>query len=305
MAKIALLIHAGAGSLDHFLKNNIKLHEQGLKNALDIGYKELKNGKSAEDVVELAVKILEDNPLFNAGKGSALNSNGEVEMDGAIMNGKTLKAGACSAVKYVKNPVSLARIIMNNTKHVFLTAKGAMDFAKANNLIFESEEYFITEQQLHMLNESKQELLKKTTTEQQSKKKHGTVGAVALDKNGDLCAATSTGGIDNSLPGRVGDSCIIGAGCYADNNTCALSATGIGENIIKGVMSHTISMCVENGMELQEACDYVVFKRNPQIFKELGVIGLNRRGEIAIAFNTPVMKRAYISSDNEAVIKIF
>lgn len=304
MRKIALAIHAGAGSLDDFVNDNIKEHEHGLKDALLSSYALLEQGRSSEEVVVYAVKLLEDNPLFNAGKGSALNANGEVEMDAAIMDGSNLKAGACSVVKNVKNPITLAQAIMQKTKHVFLSCEGAEDFAKSVGLELEDNAYFVTEHQMYEL---KQFLARNAQKNHKKsvKNMHGTVGAVALDKDGNICAGTSTGGIHGSLPARVGDSCIIGAGCYADNNTCAISATGLGEYIIRGVVGHTISMCIEHGMELAEACEYVLMQRNKKIYKEIGVIAINTNAQIAVSYNTEIMKRAYISSDIDAQIKIY
>ena len=301
MTKIAIAVHGGAGSHSPFLKKNWKASEDGLAEATVAGYKILKEGGSAVDAVECSIKILEDNPLFNAGRGSALNCEGEIEMDASIMNGKNLKAGAVSMVRSVKNPITLARIIMNKTKHVFLSGYGALDVAKNEGLYLETESYFITEHQQALF----KKLSKHETVQQILEKKiYGTVGAVALDKKSNLAAGTSTGGTNNCLPGRIGDSCVIGAGCYANNKTCAVSGTGEGEYLIRGVVAHTISMMTESGMPLQEACDYVIHQRNDKSKGHIGVISISHQGEIGIAFNTKVMKRAWMNSVSGLQVKI-
>lgn len=301
MNKVAIAVHGGVGDTP-ILSKYIKETEAGLAQAATLGYQMLKKGASAVDVVEAAVKCLEDNPLFNAGRGSALNCAGEVEMDASIMNGANLKAGAVSMVHLVKNPISLARQIMDKTHHVFLSGYGAVEIAKNAGLPLESKSYFITEDQYQIYKkinqiESHQDILKK--------KMKGTVGAVALDAQGDLAAATSTGGTSNCLPGRVGDSCVIGGGCYANNQTCAVSGTGDGEYLITGVIAHTISMLTELNIPLQEACDQVVLERNKNCEGIIGVISVNPSGDIGISFNTSVMRRAWMSSDDNLQVKIY
>lgn len=294
MTKIAIGVHGGAGVNTPFLKKNKNDSAKGLSEAAQAGYNILKKGGSALNAVEEAVKILEDNPLFNAGKGSTLNSKGEVEMDASIMDGKYLKAGAVSMVRNVKNPISLARLVMKKTKHVFFSGYGALDIANRLEIHLEPDSYFITEHQY----QSFAKLNKHETTQQILEKKiMGTVGAVALDKKGNMAAGTSTGGTSNCLPGRIGDSCVIGSGCYADNKSCAISGTGEGEFLITGVIAHTIAMYVELGkMTLQEACDYVIHKRNNYHKGGIGVISVSPQGEIGISFNTPIMKRAFIDA---------
>jgi L-asparaginase / beta-aspartyl-peptidase len=302
MKKIAIAVHGGAGNFSPYIKKNFKENEEGLAEAVDAGYKILNHGGSALDAVEMAVKILEDNPLFNAGRGSALNCKGEVEMDASIMNGKNLKAGAVSMVRSVKNPISLARIIMNKTKHVLLSGYGALEVAKNSGIYLETDSYFITEHQ----QEQFKKFSKHDTVQQILEKKiYGTVGAVALDKKGNLAAATSTGGTSNCLPGRIGDSCIIGAGCYANNATCAVSGTGEGEYLIRGVVAHTISIMVELNMSLQEACEHVIHTRNKHHKGHIGVISVNPLGEVGVSYNTKIMKRAWKSSDEELQVKIY
>ncbi|MFA5960182.1 MAG: isoaspartyl peptidase/L-asparaginase [Tatlockia sp.] len=302
MSKIAIAVHGGAGPGSVLLRKNKKSYEDGLALATEEGYRILKKGGSALDAVEVAVKCLENNALFNAGKGSTLNCLGEVEMDAAIMNGKNRKAGAVSMVRNVKNPIELARIVMQKTNHVFLSGYGALAVAKKEGVALESESYFITEYELALY----KALHKKESLETILKKKMlGTVGAVALDKRGNLAAGTSTGGTSNCLPGRIGDSCVIGAGCYANNATCALSGTGEGETLITGVIGNTVSLMMElKNLSIQEACDYVVHTRNKKYKGHIGVIAVNGQGEFGMAYNTAIMKRAWKSSDEALQVKI-
>lgn len=303
MNKFSIAIHGGASESSSYLEAHIKEYEAGLKEAILIGHNILKRGGSSMLAVEESVKALEDNSLFNAGRGSALNYNAEVEMDAAIMNGKNNKAGAVSMVKNVKNPILLARNVMLKTNHVFLSGYGAIDFAKTTDIRMEPDAYFITELQYHnYLDENKRSNLSKMLR----KPNRGTVGAVAVDIKGNLAAATSTGGTTNCLPGRIGDSCVIGAGCFADNNTCAVSGTGTGEVLITNVIAHTISMIVElTQCSIQEACDYVILKRKRVDRGEIGVIAVDPKGHIGISFNTEIMKRAWMSQDGKLHVKIF
>ncbi|MBA2650385.1 MAG: isoaspartyl peptidase/L-asparaginase [Legionella sp.] len=287
MGKFIIAVHGGASESSPFLKKNEKNVKACLTQAVNEAYHLLEQGNSALDAVEMAVKILEDNPLFNAGRGSALNCNGKVEMDASIMNGRTLAAGAICMVTCVKNPISLARLVMEKTAHVLLSGYGALEFAEQEKIALEAEDYFIAEHQVDELQALK----------------HGTVGAVALDKAGNLAAATSTGGTCKSLPGRVGDSCIIGAGCYANNKSCAVSGTGEGEYLIRGVVANTIALMVERNMSIEEASKHVIFERNP-LGGEMGVISVDSKGDLGISFNTEIMKRAWKSSDGLFDVKI-
>jgi len=303
MGKIGIAIHGGAGPDSEFIKENIEGYKEGLKEAIRSAYKLLQDGNSAIDVVEEAVRKLEDNPLFNAGRGAAINNDGEVEMDASIMDGKSLKAGAISMVRNVKNPITLAKAVMQKTEHVLLSGYGALEFAKTVNIELEADAYFITahhyDEYMKMRDKERfQELLKKSV--------HGTVGAVALDKDGNIAAATSTGGTTNSLAGRIGDSCIIGAGCYANNNTCAVSGTGDGEFLIRGVIAHSISSAVEYlHCSLQDACDLVIHGKNKNSEGNIGVISINTQGEIGISFNSDRMHRAWISDDQPLTVCIY
>lgn len=302
MGKIAIAIHGGAAIDVKFIKKHQREYKDGLREAILAGYDVLKHGGSSMDAVELAVNKLEDHYLFNAGRGSALNCLGEVEMDASIMDGKTLEAGAVSMVRNIKNPVTLARYIMHKTNHVFLSGYGALNLAKYANITLEEDPYFITDYQYQKYVKCKNE----ETLEQILKKRiRGTVGAVALDRKGNLAAATSTGGTSNSLPGRIGDSCVIGAGCYANNKTCAVSGTGDGEVLITGVIAHTISMLLElKKMPLQKACDHVIHKRSKYVKGDIGVISVDKKGNFGISFNSPIMKRAWMSSDQDLCIEV-
>jgi beta-aspartyl-peptidase (threonine type) len=303
MQKIAIAVHGGAGPDSDYIKQNKKEYEEGLRTALTAAYKILEQGGSSLDAVEEAVRHLEDNELFNAGRGSALNNKGEVEMDAAIMDGKDIKAGAISMVRNVKNPVTLARFVMEHTNHVMLSGNGALEFAKGEDIVLEADAYFITSHQYDLFMEERdtkslQELLRQRI--------HGTVGAVAVDKNGNVAAATSTGGLTNSLDGRIGDSCIIGAGCYANNNSCAVSGTGDGEFLINGVIAHSIAAAVEYAQyNLQEACDLVVKEKNKIVSGDLGVISVNAKGDIGISFNSRRMHRAWISTNTPLQVAIY
>jgi L-asparaginase / beta-aspartyl-peptidase len=299
--KIAIAVHGGAGADSAYLRANTKEIKKALAQAAKQGYKIMAKGGTALDGVEEAVKVLEDSPLLNAGRGSALNCQGEVEMDASIMEGAYLKAGAVSMVRNVQNPVALARRVMEKTKHVLLSGYGALDFARHEGLSIKPDAYFITEHQYneyerHHSEESYEDILKKKIT--------GTVGAVAMDSNGNLAAATSTGGTSNCLQGRVGDSCLIGSGCYANNVGCAVSGTGEGEYLITGVIAHTISMMTERKMSVQEACNHVLHERNKEGRGEIGVIAVNSQGEVGVAFNTEMMKRAWIGIDGKLYVKI-
>jgi beta-aspartyl-peptidase (threonine type) len=303
MQKIAIAVHGGAGADSDYIKQNRKEYEEGLRTALMAAYKMLEQRCSALDAVEEAVRQLEDNELFNAGKGSALNNKGEVEMDAAIMDGQHPKAGAVSMVQNVKNPVTLARFVMENTNHVMLSGNGALEFAKGEDIVLEADAYFITRHQYDLFMEERdtkslQELLRQRI--------HGTVGAVAVDKNGNVAAATSTGGLTNSLNGRIGDSCIIGAGCYANNNSCAVSGTGDGEFLINGVIAHSVAAAVEYAQcSLQEACDHVVKEKNKNVSGDLGVISVNAKGDIGISFNSRRMHRAWMSTTVPLQVAIY
>jgi beta-aspartyl-peptidase (threonine type) len=287
MENFAIVIHGGAEGIkpDEVSSEEKEAYEKGLEEALLAGWNVLNDGGSAVDAVEAAVRKLEDNPMFNAGRGSALTQSGKVEMDASIMCGKTLRAGAVGAAKNIKNPISLARSIMENTRHVFLVAEGAEKFAKEYNIELCPDEYFLTEKQKRQLEEAQQE---------EAIKGHDTVGAVALDKDGNLAAAASTGGLVNQYDGRIGDSAMIGVGTYANNDVCAISCTGDGEALIKGVVAHEIyAMLKYKQAPLKEACRKARELYNGKIEGDRNLIALNTKGEIVMEFETELMFRAY------------
>jgi len=308
MNKIAIAIHGGAGPDSDYIKQNIKEYKKGLEEALNEAYSMLEQGISAVDAVETAIKNLEDNPLFNAGKGSSLTDKAEVEMCASIMNGFDLKCGAAAIVKNVRNPIRLARSIMEKTKHIYLGSMGAAEFAKELNLPMEPDAYFITEHQFEKyestrkkINDNGQQL-----AIEQLDKKHGTVGAVALDIRGNLAAGTSTGGTDFCRQGRIADSSMIGAGTYANNETCAVSTTGEGELHIQHVTAFHISALMEyKGMSLREACRYFIHEKCKTINGDMGLIAVDSKGNLVAEFNTPRMHRAMKSTTQDLLVEIY
>lgn len=308
MNKIAIAIHGGAGPDSDYIKQNSKEYKKGLEEAINEAYEILKQGASAVDAVETAIKTLEDNPLFNAGKGSALTDKAEVEMCASIMNGFDLKCGAAAIVKNVRNPIRLARSIMEKSKHIYIGSIGAAEFAKELNLPMELDAYFITEYQFEKyestrkkINDNGQEL-----AIEQLNKKHGTVGAVALDIRGDLAAGTSTGGTDFCRQGRIADSSMIGAGTYANNETCAVSTTGEGELHIQHVSAFHISALMEyKGMSLREACRYLIHEKCKHINGDMGLIAVDTKGNLVAEFNTQRMHRAMKSNTQDLIVEIY
>lgn len=305
MRKIALALHGGAGTI---LKSTMTpekeiAYKTALDEALNIGYSALEKGASSLDAVEVTVMSLENCPLFNAGKGSVFTNDGSHEMDAAIMTGKDLMAGAVAGISGVKNPVHLARMIMEKSEHVMLSGAGAAEFAKLLKLDFENEDYFFNQfrydQFLEIRDTDKFQL-------DHTEKKFGTVGAVALDQNGNIAAATSTGGMTNKRFNRVGDSPIIGAGTYANNNTCAISCTGHGEFFIRAVVAYDISCLIEyKGLSLTEACEFVVNDKLKKFGGEGGLVALNTNGDCVLAFNSDGMYRAWKTSENKKGVEIY
>lgn len=317
-AKYVLVIHGGAGTI---LKKNMtpekeKAYKEGLQKALDAGNAILKNGGTAMDAVEAAIQILEDNPLFNAGKGAVFTNEGKNELDAAIMDGNTLKAGSVASVTTIKNPITAARKVMERTEHVMLIGKGAEQFAKANGCEIVDPSYFFTQERWDALQKAKKADSLKMKNDTASKgavkqlsnrdNKYGTVGAVALDKHGNLAAATSTGGMTNKRYGRVGDAPIIGAGTYANNTTCAISGTGWGEFFIRLVMAKSISDRMEFGKQsLNDAAYEMIMKRLPALGGDGGLIGVDKDGNITMPFCTEGMYRAYVKWNGETAVKIY
>ncbi len=276
---------------------------------MDAGYLVLEEGGTAVDAVDAAVKKLEDNPLFNAGRGSALNANGEVEMDAAIMRGSDQSSGAVALVRNIRNPISLAKAVMLNTKYRFLGDMGALEYAKKIDIRMEPASYFITEHQFDLFSKKREEEFTSSDRiglDELNARMHGTVGAVALDREGMVAAATSTGGIENKKIGRIGDSCIVGVGCYANNKTCAISGTGDGELLMKNIIAYDISALMEyKGMTLQQACETVVLERVKAEEGDVGVIGVDPQGNIALVFNSERMHRGWKTSARQQGIAIY
>ena len=302
-----LVIHGGAGTIsrDQMTPEKEKLYRDGLSEALATGYKILNSGGSSMDAVEAAICVLEDNPLFNAGRGSVFTSNGHNEMDASIMDGKTHNAGAVASVTGIKNPIKAARAVMEKTSHVMLVGTGAEEFAREQGLEFADSAYFFTQQRWDELQKTKDEEKQKGPQGSLSfPHTHlGTVGAVAVDHAGNLAAATSTGGLTNKRWGRVGDSPIIGAGTYADNETCAVSCTGRGEIFIQGSIAHEMSVLMKyRGMSVDAAAKHCV---NDELVtlggKDTGgLIAMDRKGNFAMQMNTAGMYRGYIGEDGVA-----
>ncbi len=321
MENFAIVIHGGAGTI---LKDSMspQLEQQyiaKLNEALKAGYDVLAKGGTSMDAVVASIKVMEDSPLFNAGKGSVFNHEGKNEMDASIMDGKTLNAGAVAGVHTIKNPIVGARAVMEKSPHVMLTGDGADKFAKEQGLQVEDPKYFYDEKRWQQLQQIKKQ--EKITLDHSSDttgwvhpkdaefihdKKFGTVGCVALDKYGNLAAGTSTGGMTNKKWGRVGDSPIIGAGTYANNKTCAVSCTGHGEYFIRNVVAYDVSAMMEyKGMTLEQATSEVVMKKLKAQGGEGGLIAIDAKGNIAMPFNTAGMYRAYMKKDGKSEVKIY
>lgn len=309
MKKIGIVVHGGAGPDSDYIKQHAAAYKKGIEEAIETGYQLLERGHTALDAVEAAVKKLEDNPLFNAGKGSALNAKAEVEMCASIMDGKLLKSGAVAIVKNVRNPVTLARAVMEKTPHIYLGAAGAMDYAKTINIALEPDAYFITEHQYQKFEEKRKKEGQGSHLigqEQLAERMHGTVGAVALDQHGNIAAATSTGGMENNKEGRIADSSMIGVGCYAHNATCAISTTGDGEYLIRHVTAHNIAALIEyKGLSLPEAAYYFIHEKCKEVKGDMGLIGIDVHGNIALEFNSERMHRGWRTSDKAMEVFIY
>ena len=308
MKTISIAIHGGAGTLvKGMMTPELETqYKTVLKKALDAGYNILEKEKTAIDAVEEAVKILEDSYLFNAGKGSVFTANGSHEMDAAIMDGKTLNAGAVSLITGIKNPVSLSRDVMEKSEHVFLAGEGAMQFAEELDYKLEDASYFYDELRYKQWQEIKDTDNFQLDHSVKKDSKFGTVGAVACDRNGNIAAATSTGGMTNKKWGRVGDSPMIGSGNYANNKTCAVSCTGSGEFFIRGVVAYDVACLIEHkNMSIEDASSEVINKRILEINGDGGLIAVDSKGNIAMPFNTEGMYRASKSSKGKEEISIY
>lgn len=292
----ALVIHGGAGyaTPEKLGPDGTLAYELAMDSALNIGLEILKTGGSSIDVVENVLVYLEDNPLFNAGKGAVYTSEGKVELDASIMNGEDLNAGAITGIEHVKNPIRAARAVMEKSVHVMFSGHGATEFAKTQDLEIVDQDYFLTES-------SKKDLARAI-----KEKKFGTVGCVALDKNGNLCAGTSTGGITNKKHGRVGDVPVIGAGTYAKNGVAGISCTGQGEFYIRIAAAHEVIALMEyKGLSVEAAAQHIMYEELKRFDAKGGIICLDPSGHVAMEFNTSAMFRAYGNSDGERIVKIF
>jgi beta-aspartyl-peptidase (threonine type) len=324
MNKMTLVIHGGAGTI---LKKNMtaekeKEYQEKLNETLLAGYEILVNGGSSVEAVEKAIQIMEDSPLFNAGKGSVFNSEGKNEMDASIMEGKHLNAGSVAQVNGIKNPISAARLVMEESPHVMMVGQGAVEFVKEHELELVDSSYFFderrwkqwqnikgsNEQQLDHSDERSDVNQNQFDIEFNEKLDHkfGTVGAVAIDAEGNIAAGTSTGGMTNKMYGRVGDSPIIGSGTYANNTTCGVSCTGHGEYFIRSVVAYDIAALMEyTNISLEEAAHIVVHKKLKEIGGSGGIIAVDSAGNYALTFNTEGMYRGVISNDKNPQVFIY
>lgn len=311
----AIVIHGGAGGIkrESYTEEQQEAYKEKLQEALDAGYKILENGGVSLDAIQAAIIVMENAPLFNAGKGSVYNSEGNQEMDAAIMDGKTLNSGAVAGVNHIKNPILAARVVMDSSKHVMLSGKGAEIMAKNYGIEMVDSSYFFTEKRLNQLRkiqEKEKAQLDNTAylieNELIDDHKHGTVGAVAIDKNGDIAAGTSTGGMTNKKYGRIGDVPIIGAGTYANNLTCGISATGTGEYFIRTVAAHEVSNLIQyKGLNPSDALHEVLFNQIGPLGGEGGMILLDKNGDVYWDFNSTGMFRAYKKSNGENKVEMF
>ena len=308
MNTLSIAIHGGAGTLvKGMMTPELELkYKQALKVALEAGYTILETGGTAVNAVEEAVMVLENSPLFNAGKGSVFTAEETHEMDACIMDGKTLNAGAVSLISGIKNPISLAKDVMEKSEHVFLAGEGAMRFAKELGYTLEDSNYFYDEFRHKQWLEIKDTDSFQLDHSKKKDSKFGTVGAVACDVNGNIAAATSTGGMTNKKWGRVGDSPMVGAGNYANNKTCAISCTGSGEFFIRGVVAYDVACLIEHkNMSLQDAAHEVINKRILEIGGDGGLIAVDAKGNIAMPFNTEGMYRGQKTSLGVNEISIY
>ena len=308
-APVAIAIHAGAGTISkEEFTASMELEIRGaLMQAVQAGHKVLSSGGSSLDAITLAVTILEDSPHFNAGRGAVFNAEGRHELDASIMDGSNLEAGAVAGVQNIRNPILLARKIMTDSVHVMLMGEGAEVFARANGIEFADPDYFFTERRWQQLQKARNKEKQDALLQSESPDRWlSTVGAVALDANGNLAAATSTGGMTNKRWGRVGDSPIIGAGTYADNRSCAVSATGHGEYFIRATVARDICSRVQyQGLDLASAADAVINGQLRDMGGDGGIIALDTKGNIALTFNTPGMYRASVDVEGNLEVRIY
>ena len=311
-APYSIVIHGGAGTIlrDKMSTEVEAEYREVLTQAVKAGHQVLQRGGSSTEAVTQAILVMEDSPLFNAGRGAVFTHDGEVELDASIMRGDDLNAGAVTGVKRVRNPILLAEQVMLNSPHVMLMGAGAEAFAETRELDMVENSYFHTERrrrQLQRVIDSDQDVAaSEDATDDFEARKFSTVGAVALDQKGTISAGTSTGGMTNKRFGRIGDSPIIGAGTYADNSTCGISATGHGEYFIRAAVAHDICARVKyQGVDLASAAQAVINQRLVKMGGDGGVIGIDPKGEVVYAFNTPGMYRASINAAGRLDVQIF
>ncbi len=311
--KFGIVIHGGAGTI---LKENMSdsleaAYNEILERAIRTGHEILKDGGNSMEAVTATINIMEDSPLFNAGKGSVFTNNETNELDASVMDGATLNAGAVAGVTYIKNPIDLAVEVMNNSDHVMLAGRGAEEFAVSRGIELVDSSYFYTERRFNSLQRVKAREANKNKTAFANdpfikSSKFGTVGCAALDKNGNLAAGTSTGGMTNKRWNRIGDAPIIGAGTYANNATCAVSSTGWGEYFIRAMVAHDISALMEyKGISLQEAAREVIQKKVPALGGDGGIVAIDKDGNVAMEFNTAGMYRAHMNANGDLEVGIY
>jgi len=301
---VAIVIHGGAGTI---LKENMTpekeaLYRGKLTEALEAGFAVLNEGGTSVDAVEATIRVMEDSPLFNAARGAVFTNQGRNEMDASIMDGATLNAGAVASVTRIKNPISAARKVMTESRHVMLVGDGAVIFAREQGLELADSAYFWTQDRWDRLQKAKEREAQKSDagSPNPAQEKYGTVGCIALDKDGNLAAGTSTGGLTNKRWGRVGDSPIIGAGTYANNATCGVSGTGVGEYFMRGMVAYDVSAQMEyRGMGLEEATATVLAKLTA-MGGDGGFVAMDGKGNVAMPFNTSGMYRGYMKDDGVA-----
>jgi beta-aspartyl-peptidase (threonine type) len=294
----SIVVHGGTGEWPE----NREAAVAGVRAAAELGWKMLDEGRTALDVIEAATRVLEDDPVFDAGRGSFMNTAGGVELDAIVMDGETLRTGAVAAIRNVANPVSVARLVMERTPHNLLVGEGARAFAKAMSVPLVPEEYLLVDQEFEKWQALHRNGGTRRTVDEPGK---GTVGVVARDVNGNIAVATSTGGTPNKMPGRVGDSPLIGCGAYADNLLGGASGTGLGETLMKVVMSKSVCDLMGQGLDAQQAAEQAVRRLDdPRIKGWGGVIALDSQGRVGIAFNAPRMARAYVAPDGTIVAEI-
>jgi len=315
LGRFGFVLHGGAGTIERskMTPEREKAFRDKLTEALAAGFRVLKGGGQCLDAVTAAITLLEDSPLFNAGKGAVFTSAGTNELDSAIMEGRTLRAGSVAGLKRIKNPILLARLVMEQSPHVMMVGEGAEAFAVSKGVALVDPKYFYTEERWQQLQRQKEAERnpppKKSKLEKEAQPfedhKFGTVGAACLDQAGNLAAGTSTGGISNKRFGRVGDSPIIGAGTYANNETCAVSCTGDGEFFIRSVVAHDISALMQYGGRAIGAAAESVLAKVAKIGGTGGLIALDRRGNFAMPFNTSGMYRGWVGSDGQPRVLIY